>query len=218
MKKRYAFVVLAFVTIISSCEKDPIISTPERVGISKVTFYPTFTFTGNDFVSIVQGTAFTDPGIKASAGGSDIPVITTGTVDVSTVGIYILTYTATNSDGFSATATRTVVVIPSAEVPGVDLSGEYMTTGGTPNATITRVAPGVYFTTNCWGNGSAAIISAYFICTDGATLLIPLQNGPAGHIETTGPGTYVAGLITWEVVRLDFPGGPLTRVKTWQKL
>lgn len=218
MKKRYAFVVLAFVTIISSCEKDPVISTPERVGISKVTFYPTFTFTGNDFLSIVQGSPFTDPGIKASAGGSDIPVITTGTVDVSTVGIYILTYTATNSDGFSATATRTVVVIPSAEVPGVDLSGEYMTTGGTPNATITKVAPGVYFTTNCWGNGSAAIISAYFICTDGATLLIPLQNGPAGHIETTGPGTYVAGLITWEVVRLDFPGGPLTRVKTWQKL
>jgi hypothetical protein len=218
MKKGYVFKLIAFLAIISSCSKDPIVSTADRVGISKVTYYPKFTFTGNDVVSVVQGSAFTDPGIKASAGGADIPVVTTGTVDASTVGIYTLTYTATNADGFSSTATRTVVVIPSADAPGVDLSGEYMTTGGTPNATITKVAPGVYFTTNCWGNGSAAIISAYFICTDGATVMIPLQNGPAGHIETTGPGTYVAGLITWEVNRLDFAGGPLIRVKTWQKL
>jgi hypothetical protein len=218
MKKGYVFKLIAFLAIISSCSKDPIISTADRVGISKVTYYPNFTFTGNDVVSIVQGTAFTDPGIKASAGGTDITVVTTGTVDASTVGIYTLTYTATNADGFSSTATRTVVVIPSAEAPGVDLSGEYMTTGGTPNATINKVAPGVYFTTNCWGNGSAAIISAYFICTDGATVMIPLQNGPAGHVETTGPGTYVGGLITWEVDRLDFAGGPLIRVKTWQKL
>lgn len=93
-----------------------------------------------------------------------------------------------------------------------------MTTGGTPNANITKVAPGVYFTDNCWGNGSLAIISAYFICADGTAPFIPLQNGPACHIETTGPGTYVGGLITWEVDRLDFPGGPLIRVKTWQKI
>lgn len=218
MKKRYAFILIAFVALISSCKKDPIINTHDEVGISKVTYYPNFTFTGNDVISIVQGTAFIDPGVKASAGGKDIPVITTGTVDASTVGLYILTYTATNVDGFSATASRTVVVIPAAEVPGVDLSGEYMTTGGTPNATINKVASGVYFTTNCWGNGSAAIIPAYFICTDGATVIVPLQNGAAGHIQTTGPGTYVAGLISWEIVRLDFPGGALVRDKTWQKL
>jgi len=218
MKKRYAFILIAFLAIISSCEKDPIINTAERVGISKVTYYPTFTLTGNDVLSIVQGTAFTDPGVKASAGGADIPVVTTGSVDNTTVGLYQLTYTATNVDNFSAVATRTVVVIPSAETPGLDLSGEYMTTGGTPNATITKAAPGVYFTTNCWGNGSTAIIPAYFICTDGAVVTIPLQNGSAGHIQTTGPGTYAAGLISWQIVRLDFPGGPLTRDKTWQKL
>ncbi|MEP6948433.1 MAG: DUF5011 domain-containing protein [Ginsengibacter sp.] len=220
MKKRYSsFILIAFVAMISSCSKDPIISTHDKVGTSKVTYYPTFTLTGSDIVSLVQGSAFTDPGIKASAGGADIPVITTGTIDINTVGLYTLTYTATNVDGFSATASRTVVVIPSAEVPGVDLSGEYMTTGGTPNATITKVAPGVYFTTNCWGNGSTAIIPAYFISADGATAIVPLQTIPGvGRTQTTGPGTYVAGLISWEIVRLDFPGGALVRDKTWQKL
>lgn len=220
MKKRYSsFILIAFVAIISSCSKDPIISTHDKVGTSKVTYYPNFTLTGSGIVSLVQGAAFTDPGVKASAGGADIPVITTGAIDVNTVGLYTLTYTATNTDGFSSTATRTVVVIPAPETPGVDLSGEYMTTGGTPNATINKVALGVYYTTNCWGNGSTAIIPAYFICTDGATAIVPLQTSSGiGQIQTTGAGTYAAGLISWEIVRLDFPGGPLVRDKTWQKL
>ena len=218
MKKRISFLITiaAFVTI-SSCTKDPIISNDKNVGISRITYYANIVLAGNSSISIVKGTTFTEPGVSANAGGKDLPVITTGTVDAATIGIYTLSYSATNADGFSSSATRTVYVIPSAEVTGVDLSGDYMTTGGTPDATITKVAPGVYYTTNCWGNGSTAIIPAYFFCPDGGTPVIPLQNGPAGHIETTGPGTYVGGLITWEVDRLDFDGGPLIKVKTWQK-
>jgi Domain of unknown function (DUF5011) len=219
MKKRYSVMIFFAVAVMCSCKKDSVISTHDQVGSSKVTYFPNFAFTGGTVLSVVVGTAFADPGIKANAGGKDIPVVTTGTVDANTVGLYILNYSATNSDGFSAAATRTVVVIPAAETPGVDLSGQYETTGGTPNATVTKVAPGVYFTTNCWGNGSAAIIPAYFICTDGNTTIVPLQS-PAGigRIQTTGPGTYAGGLISWEIVRLDFAGGPLVRDKTWQKL
>ncbi|MGH2565001.1 MAG: DUF5011 domain-containing protein [Ginsengibacter sp.] len=218
MKKRYLFILITFITVLSSCEKDPIINNDKHVGISRITYYPTFDVTGGAFVSIVAGTPFTDPGIKATAGGAEVPVTTTGTVDVNTPGIYVLNYSASNADGYSAAATRTVFVIPSAEVPGTDISGNYMTTGSTPNATVTKVAAGVYFTTNCWGNGSAAIIPAYFFCTDGAVVSIPYQNGPAGHIETTMPGTYSAtGLITWTIIRHDF-SPPLTLQKTWQKL
>ncbi len=217
MKKRYAFIIIAIVAIISSCKKDPVISNDKNVGISRITYYPTFDITGGENISVVKGSTFTDPGVKATAGGVDVPVITVGSVDASAVGVYTLNYSATNADGYSASATRNVFILPSAELPGVDLSGNYMTTGGTPNATITKIAPGVYFTTNCWGNGSAAIISAYFFCPDGIAPFIPLQTGGAGRIETTGPGTYVGGLITWEVDRLDFGGGPLIRTKTWQK-
>ncbi len=219
MKKKYLFLFITFGAAIASCNKDKIIDTPDMVGISKVTYYPIFDITGGQNISLVLGSTFTDPGVKASAGGADIPVVISGSVDVSTVGLYVLTYTATNKDGFSASATRNVFVIPSAEVPGVDLSGSYMTTGGTPNATITKVAPGVYFTDNCWGNGSLAIIPAYFICPDGTTPVIPFQvAGPYGRIMTTMPGTYSStGLITWTIIREDF-SPPLTLQKTWQKI
>ncbi|MGH2646398.1 MAG: DUF5011 domain-containing protein [Ginsengibacter sp.] len=221
MKKRYSFflITLMLMAIVSSCKKDTIVSNDNMVGISKVTYYPNFEITGDENISIVVGTAYTDPGVKATAGGAEIPVTTTGSVDGSTVGVYILTYTATNKDGFSASATRNVFVIPSAEVPGLDLSGTYMTTNGTPNATVIKVAPGVYFTDNCWGNGSLAIIPAYFFCPDGTTPIIPFQvAGIYGRIMTTMPGTYSpSGLITWTIIREDF-SPPLTLQKTWQKI
>lgn len=215
--KKYLFIILIS-TVISSCKKDDVVITHDRIGISKVTYYPQLTLNDGAVSSIVVGASFTDPGAKGTAGGQDVPVTTVSTVDANTVGVYTITYTATNTDGFSASAIRTVVVIPAAETPGVDLTGVYMTTSGTPNANITKVAPGVYYTDNCWGNGSLAIIPAYFICTDGAVVSIPLQTVPGvGRIETTMDGTYVGGLISWEIVRLDFSGGPLVRDKTWQK-
>ena len=217
MKKRQSYLLIGLIAMIASCSKDPIISNDKNVGISRITYYANIILTGNTSISVVQNTTFAEPGVKAEANGSEIPVITTGSVDITQAGIYTLSYSATNADGYSSTATRTVYVIPSADVAGVDLSCEYMTTGGTPNATITNVAPGVYYTTNCWGNGSTAIIPAYFFCPDGKTVTIPLQTGPAGRIQTTMPGTYSAGLISWEIIRLDFDP-PLTKDKTWQKL
>jgi hypothetical protein len=131
------------------------------------------------------------------------------------VGLYVVTYTAVNSDGFSSSATRTVVVIPGAEVPGVDLSGTYSAvSASTGTALISKVAPGVYFTTNCW-NG-ATVIPAYFVCLDGNSITIPTQATGFGRIETTTPATYVNGLITWELDLLD--QGPLVRTRKWQKL
>ena len=68
MKKRYAIILIAFVAIISSCEKDQIISNDKNVGISRITYYATITLTGNDIISTVQEAPFTDPGVAASAG------------------------------------------------------------------------------------------------------------------------------------------------------
>lgn len=62
MKKKYLFLLIIFVTAITSCSKDKIVDTPDMVGISKVTYYPTFEITGGQNVSIVQGSTFTDPG------------------------------------------------------------------------------------------------------------------------------------------------------------
>ena len=216
MKKRYAFLLIAFVAVIASCNKDKIINTPDRVGISKVTYYANITLTGNPVLSIIKGGTFTDPGVKAEAGGKDVPVTTTGTVNTNEVGLYTLNYSATNADGYSSSASRVVVVIPSAEQPGVDLSGTYVAVpvGSTPGpAQITKVAQGVYYSTDIWTGG--AVIPGYFICLDGSSINVPLQTTGYGRMQTEADGTYVNGLITWTITLLD--QGPYTATKKWQK-
>ena len=218
MKIRYSILafVIVIIAFISSCKKDPIISTHDKVGISKVTYFANITLTGSPVMSVIKGSSFTDPGVKAEAGGKEIPVKTTGSVNSDEVGLYTLNYSAVNADGFSSSASRTIVVIPTAEVPGVDLSGTYnaVPVGSTPApANISKVAEGVYYTTNCWGN-SGAVIPAYFICTDGSSIVVPEQGSPYGNLESTTPGTYSAGLITWTINLID---QGVQRTKKWQK-
>lgn len=213
MKRKDALILIAIIALLTSCKKDPIISTDKQVGISKITYYPNFELTGDAVMSIIKGSSFTDPGVKATAGGVEVPVTTTGSVDAGTAGLYVLTYTATNADGYSGSVTRTVVVIPSAENPGVDLSGNYSAVSASAgSAIITKVAQGVYYTTNCW-NG-ATVIPVYFICLDGSSITIPTQATGFGRIQTDTPGTYVNGLISWDLDLVDIG---IVRTRKWQK-
>ncbi len=216
MMKKNIILLIIIAGVISSCKKDTVVITPDRVGISRVTYYVNITLAGDDVMSLVQGGTFTDPGATGEAGGQSVPVTATGSVDPSTVGLYTITYSATNKDGYSSSVTRTVVVIPSSEIPGVDLSGTYVAVpvGTTPGpATITKVAPGVYYSTDLWTGG--AVIPGYFICVDGSTLIVPLQSTGYGRMETETDGTYSNGLITWTLTLLD--QGPYTATKKWQK-
>lgn len=84
------------------------------------------------------GTSYTEQGYKATLNGEDYTsnVKTTGTVDSNQAGLYYITYSATNSDGFTVTATRTVAVCDPAIT--TDISGTYTTQDGSfsaPNAT-----------------------------------------------------------------------------------
>lgn len=208
--------LLFLVMLLASCEKDSIINTHDRVGSSRVTYFAKITVTGAPVISVIKGGSFTDPGAKAVAGDAEVPVVTTGTVNTGQVGLYTINYSAVNADGYSSSASRTVVVIPNAELPGLDISGTYnaVPVGNTPGpATITKVAPGVYHTTNCWGN-SGAVIPAYFICTDGSSLIVPSQNSAYGNLETNTPGVFNAGLITWTINLTD---QGVARTKKWQK-
>ena len=71
-------------------------------------------------------------------------VTTTGSVNTSVPGVYDLTYTAKNDQGYTASEWRTVVVIGD-DVSGNDFSGTYIRTNPTGvNSTWTKVADGVY--------------------------------------------------------------------------
>lgn len=186
MKKIILLITIVAAIGISSCNKDEIHNTDTKVGISDVTIYPLFTMTGNAIISQVKGTPYTEPGIKAHEGTTEIPVTTTGSVNINQPGLYVLTYSATNKDGFSATTTRTVVVLAAHENAGVDLSGKYDYVAGGYTSTVSKVAEGTYSTDNCWS--AATVIPVIFVSLDGLTISVPNQTTAYG--PTVGTGTY----------------------------
>jgi hypothetical protein len=214
MKKniKIIFGAIAILAIaLSSCQKS-MIDTPNQVGISKVTYYANMVLNGNQYMSIVKGSTFTDPGATATAEGQTLTVTTSGTVDVNTPGIYNITYTAVNKDGFPASLTRTVAVLSMAEQAGVDISGEYIYVGSSYTSTVTKLAPGFYSTDNCWGGSS---IPAMFICTDGKNIEIPQQTA-GGYGLIAGSGTLTSsGALTYTVTLFAY--GISDAVRKWQK-
>ena len=214
MKKNIIFYTLVLLLgFFASCKKDDVVQTDSQVGISHITYYATITLKGDQYMSVVKGGTFTDPGATATAKGQPLTVTVTGSVNTAVAGMYILTYTAVNSDGFSASQTRTVAVLPSAEQPGVDLSGTYIyvATGGNPS-TISKLAPGFYSTTNCWSG--ATTIPCLFICVDGTNITMPSQATAYGTLSGTGTLS-PTGALTYTVT---IPEQGLVNVKrNWQK-
>jgi len=74
---------------------------------------PVITVLGANPMTLVLGASFSDPGATSTdkEDGILIPVAT-GTVTTTATGTYSIIYTATDSKGLTATATRTVNVIP----------------------------------------------------------------------------------------------------------
>ncbi len=85
---------------------------------------PVITITGSTNIEIVKGLSYTDAGATATDDfDSIVSVITTGIVDTTTLDTYTITYTATDNAGNTATATRTVTVIPDTVAPVITLNG-----------------------------------------------------------------------------------------------
>lgn len=139
MKK---IIVLSFLVMVflASCTQKDVIENDTQVGISKITHYITYTLNGGPTIVFPKGSAYVDPGYVALEGTKDVTtkVTTKGTVDGNTVGLYNLTYSAVNSDGYSSSAKRTVIIYdPSA--PTTDLGGNY-------TSSVRRVLPARSFT------------------------------------------------------------------------
>ena len=91
----------------------------------RVTYYATLELDGEDRVVVDKGSAYVEPGFSAEMKGEDATdkVTVLSDVDTSTSGVYSVSYSITNDDGFSVVKTRTVVVLD----PNDPIEGFYMT-------------------------------------------------------------------------------------------
>ena len=191
MKKRYLFLFIIFAMLIASCTKDKIVDTPDRVGISKVTYYPTLTVNGDLIIALPVNGTFSDAGATAKAGSTDIPVVVSGAVNTAAAGTYSLTYVATNSDGFSVTRYRTVVVYSTdPDAAAHDLSGSYLRAATGELAIWEKIAPGVYIITNPGGAGAGENLKVAAINPSGFIFTIPTQHASDGSISSSSGEVY----------------------------
>lgn len=86
---------------------------------------PAVTINGETSVSLIRHTNYVDAGATAidDVDGS-VSVSFSGSVDVSTIGTYTITYSATDSAGNIGAASRTVNVVPDTLPPEVTLNGD----------------------------------------------------------------------------------------------
>jgi hypothetical protein len=195
----YSLLAVLFV----ACNKNEIHNTEDKVGISRVTHFPVLTLNGDRYMTIEVGGTFTDPGIIATEGGAAIPYTTDGSVNTGEIGVYDLTYTAVNKDGFPASLTRTVVIY-STESSGAanDLSGTYVRTSNGAESTWTKIAPGVYTVFNPGGALGTNLTVVAFNQT-GNTIHIPEQTIGDGSTMTSAQEVYSPGpptTYTWQIL------------------
>lgn len=123
--KKYISTIAAGLAIVAlaSCSKD-------TEGVTGITYYPVIELEGPIYDKATAGTPFVDPGYSSSLNGEDYTsnVVVTTKMDLSNPkpGYYSIVYSATNSDGFSASATR-YVLVSDADDP---VSGYYTVNGG----------------------------------------------------------------------------------------
>ncbi|MDE6422751.1 MAG: DUF5012 domain-containing protein [Muribaculaceae bacterium] len=122
--KKYISALTVGVTLalFASCSKD-------TEGLTGITYYPVLELQGPVYDTAVAGTPFQDPGCTASLNGEDYSsnIVVTTKMDLSNPkpGYYSVVYSATNSDGFSASVTRYVLVSENTD----PISGYYTTNG-----------------------------------------------------------------------------------------
>ena len=126
MKK---ILILCIVALLGACSSD---STED---VSSVTNYPTFEVIGDDTIFIMQGETYTEPGVIATEGEEEIDFTTSysgmyrgeTSLNTNVSDVYTITYSAVNRDGFTGTATRTVIVVDNGDLEN-SIAGLYRST------------------------------------------------------------------------------------------
>jgi hypothetical protein len=223
MKK--IFITLFFIAglLLVSCENE------ETANVSSVTDYPLVEVIGSNPILVQKGSVYTDPGAKATEGGNTIPYKTSASgtykggssLNTNIIDGYVMTYTAVNKDGFSASATRNVWVYNNGDLIN-SIEGLYTSTvvrGGSSTAQYTDMefvliwknADGKY-QLSCGLGGYYDIGRAYGPNFAGTPAIITAINIPANNFTIsnfTVPG------FGGNVVMTGFTVNPTTKTITF---
>ena len=211
----YWIIFPGFFTIFS-CSKSNFSYPTGTVGISKIVYFPIISINGPRYTAVVQGSAFNDPGAAAILNGDTTAYTVTGNpgpVSTGTPGVYTLTYTSSNAQGYTASDWRIVVVIPAsvASDPVVstnDFSGVYLRVATGVTSTWTKIGTGVYTVENPGGATAGVGNIAIAVNFSGNIVSIPSQYDPNfGATISTSSETYnaAASPITYSWVFNDAP-------------
>ena len=197
MKMRFSSFILVFIIVgIFSCNKYNFNYPAGTVAGSTIVYFPIISTNGPHtlYLTAASGATYTDSGATATLNGATAKYTTTGTVDPTTPGVYNLTYSTSNAQGFSATDWRTVVVI-GTDVAGNDYSGTYTRTSNGVTSTWTKTAPGIYTVENPGGATSGVGLTVIAVNYTGSDIAIPMQISPdfgtvsSQNAQETVPGT-----------------------------
>lgn len=159
MKKLIYSLLLGLIATFTSCDKT-------SDDTSKITHFVNFEMKGESTMFVALGSTYTEPGVIAMEGENDITstMVTKGTVDVSKVGLYHISYSAKNIDGFAKSIQRAIYVYDPTSA--TDISGTYKTAAGSYrywladkaevpcvgyNVIISQIAPGIFNVSDLMG-------------------------------------------------------------------
>lgn len=197
-----------------SCKKEAILSTVVNVS------YPTITLKGNAVISTGIGTgSYVDPG---ATGYDDVKGTTTNltpvsnNVDLTQAGFYNVTYTMKNSNGYTSTVIRLVLVTPVSA--SLDWTGTYKRVSNGQHVTITKKGTGLYTTDNIGGvaGNPSFLFPIYIGQTSDTTIAVPPQISPLGGnlFCTNGKFSLSAADTTFSYIVMGAGFGTAVRVFT----
>jgi len=195
--------------ILTSCKKD---TTDNVSKIVKVSF-PEITLNGNALVVVAVGAAYTDAGAKLkddiSGAITDIQP-TENNVNTAQPGLYVVTYSASNSNGFETSAKR-LVAVTSVNNP-INRAGTYLRTATGINCYITKIANGVYKLQNPGGAGIGVNTFVYMVETATNVYVAPPQPTDFGEMSVINISFNATG-VTWNVLNPSYGTGTRTFLK-----
>lgn len=108
MKKLSFILILAILSVLAvSCKK-------ESAGKTQITYYADIKLQGANPYKMVKGTDWVDPGFTATMNGEDVTddvVVDDSDVDTENFGMYKVTYSLVNADGYVFPFVRDVYVL-----------------------------------------------------------------------------------------------------------